>query len=211
MISVLIADDHPVVRIGLAQIIGEESDMRTDEVRSIPELRAYLAQRTPDVLLLDVSMPGGSGLEMVSEIARNHSSVAVLVVSALSEEAAGPGAIMAGAAGYLNKDIAPEELVRAIRTIADGKRYVSSELGAALAGYLQRAQAVAPHETLSARELTVLLKIAEGKSTSEIAEDLNLSPKTVSTFRARLLEKMHMSSTAELTRYVVEHKLAAKG
>ena len=208
MFRVLIADDHPLIRIGLVEVLRGEGDIAVDQVGSIPELLESIAQQVPDVLVLDLNMPGGNSMDAIPELRRMHPRLAILVLSIHPEQHAGVKAILAGANGYLNKGSAPEQLVSAVRQVATGNRYVSHALGAALAEYLFRGQSEKqPHETLSDREYTVLLKIAQGYTTAEIAEQLTLSPKTVGTYRARVLEKMGISTTAELTRYVVEKHL----
>jgi two-component system, NarL family, invasion response regulator UvrY len=205
---VLVADDHPILRKGLRQILSEEPDIEVDEVGTIPALREYMARAAPDVLVLDVNMPGGSGLEVLSEILKLYPRLPVLVLSVHPEEQAGVRAMLSGARGYLNKEAAPERLVEAVRRLKAGGRLVSAELAEAMADYLQRpAGQRLPHETLSERELAVFKLIARGQGPSEIAASLHLSPKTVSTYRSRILEKMGMSSNADLTRYLLEHGL----
>lgn len=208
MLRILIADDHPLIRIGLAEVLAEGTDTQVDQVGNVEELRKALAVRTPHVLILDLNMPGGNSLEAIPEFRKHYPKMGILVLSIHPEQQAGVKAILAGANGYLNKNSAPEELTTAVAEVAKGGRYVSAALGAALAEYLFRGQAGKEvHETLSDREFTVLLKIAEGYTTAEIAAMLNLSPKTIGTYRARVLEKMGISTTAELTRYVVEKGL----
>ena len=208
MLHILIADDHPLIRIGLAQVLTADGAL-VQQTGSIPELRDLLAKEVPDVLVLDLNMPGGNSLEAIPEFRKLYPKLAILVLSVHPEQQAGVKAIIAGASGYLNKVSAPEQLVTAVHQVAAGNRYISTTLGAALADYLfHRQTAKQPHETLSEREYTVLLKIAQGYTTAEIAEQLTLSPKTVGTYRARVLEKMGISTTAELTRYVVEKGLA---
>ena len=207
-LHVLIVDDHPLIRIGLAEVLNAEGDVEVAQAGSFEELKKAMEHLEPDVLVLDLNMPGGNSLDIIPDLRRVHPKVAILVLSIHPEEQAGVKAIMAGANGYLNKASAPDQLVNAVRHVATGSRYVSQSLGVALAEYLFRGQANRePHETLSAREYTVLLKIARGFTTAEIAGQLNLSPKTVGTYRARVLEKMVISTTAELTRYVVERGL----
>jgi DNA-binding NarL/FixJ family response regulator len=204
----LIADDHPFIRIGLAKVLREETGAEIDEAGSIPDLRGALEKQLPDVLILDLNLHTGNSLDVIPELRRLYPRLGILVLSVHPEEQAGIRAMLAGANGYLNKTSAPEQLVTAVLRVAEGKRYVSEELGSALAEYLIRGQAGRrPHETLSDREYTVLLKISEGMTTVEIAESLHLSPKTVGTYRARILEKMGIHTTAELTRYVVENGL----
>lgn len=209
VIHVLMADDHPIVRRGLKQILSEQPGMAVDEVGSFPALREYLTRRIPDVLVLDINMPGGNGIEMVGEINRHYSQLPVLVLSVHPEEQAGVRAILAGARGYVPKDAAPEKLAEAVKRLFARGRYISPRLSDALAEYVQTPRSsLRPHELLSSRELTVLLLIAAGNSTSQIATHLNISPKTVGTYRARLFEKLGMKSAADLTRYVMENRLA---
>jgi two-component system, NarL family, invasion response regulator UvrY len=208
LLRVVVADDHPLIRIGLAEVLTADRDIAVKQTASIAELREVLATEIPDVLVLDLNMPSGNSLDVIPELKRLHPKLAILVLSIHPEQLAGVKAILAGANGYLHKGSAPEQLLIAVRQVATGGRYVSHELGAALAEYLFRGQTDRlPHETLSEREYTVLVKIAEGYTTAEIAEQLNLSPKTVGTYRSRVLEKMGISTTAELTRYVVEKGL----
>jgi two-component system invasion response regulator UvrY len=208
MLRVLIADDHPLVRVGVAHILAERPDTAVRQVGSVAELRESLLKEAPDVLILDLNMPGGNGLDAIPEIRRTYPRLAILVLSVHPEAQAGVKAISAGAHGYLNKTAAPDQFIEAVLQVASGGRYVSPTLGAALAEDLFRGRSGRlPHEMLSGREYGVLLKIAEGLTTKEIAAELNLSPKTVGTYRARVLEKMALATTAELTRYVVENGL----
>jgi DNA-binding NarL/FixJ family response regulator len=208
LLRVLIADDHPLVRVGIVGILTERPGVEVQQVGSIPALREALAKTAPHVLILDLNMPGGVGLEEIPELRRLYPQMAILVLSVHPEHHAGVRAIMAGAHGFLNKTTTPEQLMEAVMLVAKGQRFVSRELGAALAEDVYRGrQGRQLHQTLSTREYAVLLKIAEGFTTVEIAEQLGLSPKTVGTYRARILEKMGVSTTAELTRYVVEKSL----
>ena len=207
-IHVLMADDHPIVRRGLRQVLEEQAGMKVDEVASFPALREYLSKRCPDVLLLDINMPGGNGLEMVGELKRNYPRLPVLVLSVHPEEQAGVRAMLSGAKGYQSKGTEPENLVEAVQRLHQGGWSVSPYLSEALAGYLQQNRSSRPpHHSLSGRELTVLTFIATGKTTPQIAAQMNLSPKTVGTYRARIIEKMGIRSTAELTRYAIENGL----
>ena len=202
------ADDHPIVRKGLEMILSEQLDFAVHGVGTFPELRAELMHQPPDVLLLDVNMPGGSGLEMIGEAKKLYPNLPVLVLSIYSEDQFGVRAILAGASGYLTKESAPDQMVNAIKALKNGKRFISPELAEALADYVQRPDGKKErHDTLSERELSVLKMIASGMSTGDIAKSLNLSPKTVSTYRSRILEKMRLHSNADLTRYVIDNKL----
>jgi DNA-binding NarL/FixJ family response regulator len=208
MLRVLIADDHPLIRIGLAKVLAQRPATEIEQAGTIPEFREALARSRPDVLVLDLNMPGGNTLEVIPELRRLYPKLGILVLSVHPEQQAGIKAILAGANGYLNKSSAPDQLLQAVDEVSKGGRYVSQTLGVALAEYLFRGRSGRqPHETLSDREYAVLLRIAKGYTTSEIAVQLNLSPKTVGTYRARVLEKMGISTTAELTRYVIEKGL----
>ena len=208
MLRVLIADSHPLMRVGVAQVLIKGTDAEVEQVGSIAELRDALVKRKPNVLVLELGMPRGNALETIEEIRRTHPEIGILVLSSKPEQHAGARAILAGAHGYLANDCPPQRLVAAVLDIASGGRHISSVLAASLARdafHLMPSQQ--PHQALSKREYTVLLKISKGLTTAGIAEQLHLSPKTVGTYRARLLEKMRMSTTAELTRYVLEKGL----
>lgn len=191
MVKILIADDHPVVRKGLREIIEETSDMKVaDEASNGQEVLAKVLKKDFDVVLLDISMPGRSGLDILKELKSQWPKLAVLVLSIHPEEQYAVQALKAGAAGYLTKKSAPDELVTALRKVSAGGKFVSSSLAEKLASALETGIDKPPHETLSAREYEVMRKIASGKTGTEIAKELFLSPKTISTYRARILEKM---------------------
>jgi DNA-binding NarL/FixJ family response regulator len=205
MIRVLIADDHPIVRKGLRQIVAGQPDLTVAAECGDGDEALRLVQTVPlDVAVLDIGMPGMSGLEVLSRLRANYSNLPVLILSAYPESELAMRVIKAGAAGYLNKEMAPEELVAAIRRVAAGRRYVSPEVAELLAGSLAAGDAP-PHASLSGREYQVLLAIASGRTVTEIAVDMDLSVKTVSTYRTRLLEKMDMRNNAELMHYAI-HK-----
>ncbi|MEP6573429.1 MAG: response regulator transcription factor [Gemmatimonadota bacterium] len=208
MVKILVADDHPVVRRGIREILTAEPDMIvTGEAADSHELSA-IARREPwDVLILDLNMPGGSGLDVLQNLKDSFPDRPVLVLSMHPEEQFAVRVLRAGAAGYVPKGSAPEELVLAVRKVASGGRYVSASLGERLAGRIGSGSQPL-HEQLSNREFAVLRRIASGQSVSEIANDLSLSVKTVSTYRARILQKMEMRHNGELTRYALEHNLA---
>jgi len=206
LIRILIADDHAIVRRGLREIIAEESDMRVvGEAVDGPDTLVKAAELEWDVLLLDLIMPGMHGIDVLARVRRSHPGLPVLVLSMCAEEEFGPRLMRAGAAGYLNKESAPEALIEAIRQVAGGGRYVSAHLAQLLARPRSGQQPL--HAQLSERELQVLCHIASGRTLSQIAELMGLSSKTVSTYRRRLLVKMRMKSNAELTRYAVDHHL----
>jgi len=209
MIRVIIADDHPVVRQGLKKIISETTDIVVEEeAGSGHEAIEKIRLDEFDVLLLDLAMPGITGLDTLTQIRKEKPRLPVLVLSVYPEEQYAVRALKAGASGYLSKSSAPDELVKAIRTIATGQKYITTSLSEKLVLYLQTpSEGRQPHEILSDREFGVLCLIAKGKTTGEIAKDLYLSPKTVSTYRARILDKMKMKNNAELMRYAIEKRL----
>ena len=208
MIHILIADDHTIVRKGLKQILAETSDMVVaDEANNGYEVMEKVRKNRYDVLLLDISMPGKSGLDILKELKAEKPKLPVLVLSMYPEEQYAVRVLRAGASGYLTKESAPDELVGAIRKVAQGKKYVSPSLAEKLAVDLETDASKPPHETLSDREYQVLCLIASGSTVGEVAEKLSLSAKTVSTYRARILEKMNMKNSAELTHYAIQNKL----
>lgn len=208
MIRILIADDHAVVRHGLKKILSEHSDMAVlGEAENGDEVLNQIRQKKWDIVILDMTMPGKSGFDILKDIRVERPSLPVLILSMLPEEQFAKRSIKAGAAGYLTKGSAPEELVRAIRKIYGGGKYISPTLAEQLAGDLNIQTEKPAHEALSDREFQVLLKLAEGKAITAIAGELSLSAKTITTYRSRILQKMGMRSNAELTRYVIEHHL----
>jgi DNA-binding NarL/FixJ family response regulator len=207
-LRVIIADDHAIVRRGLRQILEHESDITTvGEASTADDLLRHLDACPYDVLVLDISMPGRSGLDVLPEIRRRFPELAVLILSVHSEDQFAVRCLKLGAAGYLNKESAPEELVRAIRRVRSGRRYVRAGLEAQLEGLDEKPGSRAPHEALSAREAEVLLLIASGKTVGEVAALLELSVKTVSTYRTRVLGKMGMETNAQLTYYAIKNAL----
>lgn len=208
MIHVIIADDHPVVRQGLKRILAEETDMMlVAEAGTGQELMEKLRDAVCDVVLLDISMPGRDGLDTLSELRRQNPKLPVLVLSIYPEDQFGPRVLKSGAAGYMNKETACEQLVSAIRKVCSGGKYVSPALAEKIAADMSGDTQRAPHETLSHREYQVMRLLASGKTVSQIARELYLSQKTISTHRARLLEKMRMKTNAELTFYAVQNNL----
>jgi DNA-binding NarL/FixJ family response regulator len=209
-IRLLIADDHPIVRQGLRRIAGDHPGISVvAEAASADEALTRVGDTAVDVMLLDVSMPGPSFIDVLQEIRRQHSSIRVLVLSVHPEDQWAVRALRAGAAGYLTKDHSPEQLIEAIRKVYRGGKYVSAALAERLATGLETGSAIAPHESLSDREFEVMQALGEGLSVKDVAAGLKLSPKTVSTYRARILEKMQMESNADLVRYVNDHGLRA--
>jgi len=208
MIRLAIADDHPIVRQGLRRIASEGAEISVvGEASTAAELFRLLAGAAVDVVLLDVSMPGSTFVETLQDLREKHPSVKVLVLSVHPEDQWAVRALRGGAAGYLTKDHSPEQLVEAIRRVARGGKYVSEQLAEKLAGLVDNGRTRSPHERLSDREFEVLRALGSGMAVKDVAEQLHLSAKTVSTYRARLLEKMGLKSRADLVRYVVEHEL----
>ncbi len=210
MIKILIADDHSVVRAGLRQILSGVPDMTiVDEAGSAYEAIDKIRKNDYSVIVLDISMPGKSGLDALKEIKNEYPSLHVLMLSMYPEDQYAIRVLRSGASGYMTKDSAPEELVTAIRTVAAGRKYVSPPLAEKLAINLDEDTKKEPHEILSDREYQVLCMIASGKTASEIAEQLSLSVKTISTYRSRILEKMKLKNNAELTNYAIKNSLIA--
>lgn len=204
MIRILITDDHPVVRRGLRQILEDEERISLiDEAGDGKELFDKLKEQQYDVILLDISLPGRSGLDLIGQIKSIQQSVAVLMLSIHSEELYALQAIKAGASGYLTKSSAPEELVSAIYKVARGERYFSMVIAEKLAESLFSESKKSLYESLSSRELEVLNLFAVGKTVVQISSELSLSPKTISTYRERLLSKLKLKTTAELIRYAI--------
>jgi DNA-binding NarL/FixJ family response regulator len=208
MIRLLIADDHPVVREGLRRIVQEAPGMEVvGEVADGAELFAHLPRLPADIVLLDVSMGGLGFLETLQRLRAEHPTVAVLVLSVHPEDQYAVRALRAGASGYLTKDHSPDELAEAIRRVHRGHKYVSPQLAERLAADLTAGARDVRHEVLSDREYEVLCLLGSGRTVKETAGSLQLSPKTVSTYRTRVLEKMHASTNADLVRYAALHGL----
>lgn len=207
-IHVLIADDHAIVRQGLRQILSETDDLVVaGEADDGSEALALARQQQWDVFLLDISMPNRNGIDTLKQLKREFPRLPVLMLSMHAEDQYAVRAIQSGAAGYLTKQSAPEQLVTAIRQVAMGKKYISPTLAEKLAGVVAGGERL-PLEKLADRELEVLRLLAAGKTLTQIAEALNIAVATVSTYRARLLEKLQLGSTAELIRFGLEHGLA---
>jgi len=205
MIRVLIADDHAVVRRGLRQIIEEAPDIKvTGEASNGLEALRAMRENWFDVVVLDISMPGATGLEVLEHIRKMSPKPKALMLSMYPEKQFAVRALKAGASGYLTKDSAPEELLTAIREVANGRKFITRQLAEILADEISTGADKPAHERLSNRENQVLHLLAQGKGITEIAQELMLSPKTVSTYRARILEKLHLNNTAEIIRYAME-------
>jgi DNA-binding NarL/FixJ family response regulator len=210
MIRILVADDHAIVRRGLRQIVADESDMEVvGEAQTAQKILDLARQEEWDVIVLNISMPGRGGFEALKALKQTHSKRPVLVLSMYPEDQFAVRAFRAGAAGYMTNESAPEELVQAIRKVVRGGKYVSPSLAEKLAAELGEDAERPPHEALSEREYHVLCLLASGKTVTQIAAEMSLSVKTISTYRARLLEKMRMKTNAEVTRYAIEHRLVA--
>ena len=208
MIRVLLADDHAIVRTGLKEILAATGDIAvTDEAGNGHDVLAMVRSADYDVLVMDMSMPGRSGIELIKQVKSEKPKLRVLVLSMHSEEQYAVRALKAGASGYLTKDSAADELVAAIRRVAGGGAYVSPETAERLALDFGRPADALPHTLLSDREFQVFRLIVGGRSVSEIARDLALSVKTVSTHKTRIMEKMGLANQTELIQYAMRHKL----
>lgn len=208
MIVVLVIDDHPVVRIGLSTILGRQRDIAVQgEAGTGAEARKLVAEKPWDVVVLDLNLPDRSGLEVLRELKRERPKLPILILGDHPEEQFAVRALRAGAAGYVSKRAAAEELVDAVRRLAQGGRYVNPAIAEELIGSLAKVSDQAPHQRLSDREYQVLGLLASGRSVSQIAQEVKLSVKTISTYRTRILEKMEMRSNAELVQYVLKRGL----
>lgn len=210
MIRVLIADDHPIVRKGLRELVAGEPDMTVAaESGNGLEVLRLIASEPFDMVLLDISMPGISGLEILQRVRPAQPNLPILVLSGFPETELAVRTLRAGASGYLNKEMAPEELVAAIRLVNSGRKYVSPAVAELLASSVSRGGSPA-HDLLSDREYQVMILLAKGRTVSEIASEISLSVKTISTYRARILEKMDLKNNAELMLYAIRNNLAAR-
>ncbi|MDP3768328.1 MAG: response regulator transcription factor [Dehalococcoidia bacterium] len=209
MIRVLIADDHPVVREGLKRILGEQSDIAiVGEAATGDEVLGALRTTKPDVLLLDIGMPGTRFVDVLKQLKADHPRVAVLVLSVYPEDQFALRAFRAGARGYLTKDHAPRQLVTAIRHVHSGGRFITPTAAEGLLVELERGPDTVAHDLLSEQEHAVLRGLVAGKSVKTIGADMDLSPKTISTYRSRILKKLGLESNADLVRYAIQHGLA---
>ena len=208
MIRVLITDDHALIRRGLRQVLLEGLDAVTvGEAQNASEALDQVQKKAWDVVVMDITMPGRSGLDILRDIKLARPNLPVLILSMHPEDQFAVRALKSGAAGFIPKESAPEELIKAIRKVLAGGRYVTAALAEKMAFDLSTHSDKLAHETLSDREFQVLRMIASGKTVGQIAEDVSLSVKTVSTYRARILEKMRLQNNAELTHYAIKHQL----
>lgn len=211
MIEVILCDDHALIRRGIRDTLSDATDMRVvGEAGDYGELRALMREQRCDVLVLDIQLPGRSGLDVLHALKDEAAAVRVLVVSMHPEEQYAIRALRAGASGYVNKGGDPAELVQAVRTVAQGRKYVTPVIAQMLVDNLAAPPTDKPHERLSDREMQTLVMIASGKRLSDIAQDLSLSPKTVSVYRARVLEKLGLSNNSELTVYAIRNGLVGE-
>jgi two-component system, NarL family, invasion response regulator UvrY len=208
MIRLLIVDDHVMFREGLKQILAKQTDMQVmDEVGNGSDALKKIRDEEYDAVILDISMPGKSGWEILADLKNEKPELPVLILSMYPEDQFAVRMLKAGASGYLTKESAADELITAIRKVASGGRYVSSTLAERLAYILDAHSDKLPHQLLSNREFQVMCMLASGKTLKEIADELCLSEKTITTYRARILEKMQIRNNVELTHYVIQHKL----
>ncbi len=208
MIQVILCDDHAMIRRGIRDTLSEAADIQVvAEAGSYAEVRDAFRTHPCDVLVLDINLPGRGGLEVLASLRETDSPIKVLVVSMYPEDQYAIRCLKAGAQGYLNKAGDPADLITAVRTVAQGRKYVTANVAQMLVENLSAPQSTSLHASLSERELQTLLKIASGKRLSEIAEELMLSPKTVSVYRARVLEKLKLSNNSEMTVYAIRNGL----
>lgn len=208
MIKILIADDHPIVREGLKRIFARESHMDVvAEAQSGRDVLDKIEREELDIILLDINMPGPNWLEVLKELKSRKPKVPVIILSMHKEEEYIVRALKTGASGYLTKESVMDELIQAVRKVSQGGKYVSAIAAEKLIDYLDTDSEVPLHRALSDREYEVMCLLASGKKTREIAEELFLSPNTVSTYRARIFEKMNMNSVAEIVQYAVKNNL----
>jgi len=208
VIKVILCDDHAMVRRGIKDTLADAADIEVvGESGTYSEVRELIRKTPCDVLILDLNLPGRGGLEVLASIREDNLPIRVLIVSMFAEDQYAIRCLRAGADGYLNKAGDPDELIPAVRSLAKGRKYVTPEISEMLVDNLASPNTESLHAALSERELQTLLKIASGKRLSDIAEELMLSPKTVSVYRARLLEKLKLSNNAELAVYAIRNQL----
>lgn len=208
MIRIALIDDHAMVRAGLRQFFADEADFQVvAEAASGDEAVEIVRRGDVDVVVLDISMPGHSGVDALAAIRARAPTLPVLILSGFAEEHYASTLLRQGASGYLNKDCDPEEIIKAIRTVARGRKYITATMAERLAEGLASPADRPAHETLSERELQVFLRLASGETIGHIADSMSLSVKTVSTYRSRVMEKMSLASNSDLTYYAVKHGL----
>jgi two-component system, NarL family, invasion response regulator UvrY len=208
VIKIIIADDHAIVRHGLKQIIADQPDMQViGEAENAGEALRLIQMKDAHVIVLDITMPGKSGLDLLPEIKQLRPMIKILILSMHAEEQFAVRALKSGASGYITKQSAPTELIKAIRKVQSGGKYISQSIAEQLAFFVSDDNAAPLHERLSDREFQVLRMIGAGKTLREIADELIISEKTVGTYRLRILEKMQMTRNAELIRYAVQNNL----
>ncbi len=208
MINIFIADDHPLVRKGIKEILEEEIDLKVIGEAAYPhEVLEGIKRTNPDILVTDLSMPGRSGVDLISDLKQLFPSLPVLVLTMHPEERFAVRVLKAGAFGYLTKDTKPEEIVKAVRQICNGRKYITPSIAETLVTEINRDFNKPPHEALSNREFQIMRLISSGIKVSEIAEKLSLSIRTVNTYRSRILKKMNMKTNSELILYAVENHL----
>jgi len=202
MIKILIVDDHAIVRDGLNHLLQAEQDMRVAGMAAdAPSAIRFLSENQVDVIILDINMPGKSGLDLIKDLKQMQPSIRILILSMYPEDRFAMRAVIAGASGYLTKEMASEEIVTAIRTINGGRNYITTSLADKIADELQHPGAKVPHDLLSDREFEVFCMLASGKPVVEIATALSISESTVSTYRTRILQKMNLKSNSDLMHY----------
>lgn len=209
MINILIADDHAIVRRGLRQILSDEKDIQVEEAEGACDVLRLARSRGWDAIVLDLDLPGKSGMEVLKELRQEYPRLPVLILSMHPEDQFAIRTLKAGAAGYMTKASAPDELVSALRRIVRGGKYISEAVAEKLLFDLDKGADRPPHERLSDREFQVMRLIASGRTVSEIADELNLSVPTISTYRTRIMEKMTMRTNAELTHYAIQRGLVS--
>lgn len=208
MINVLVVDDHSIIRKGIHLLLQDTPDLRvTGEAESGMEALKLVRENHYDVVLLDINMPGEHGIDVLKKLKASHTDLPVVILSMYSEQEYAMRSLKAGASAYLNKQSALTDLVAAIRQVASGKRFISADLALQLAENLLQPQHEHPHQALSHREYQTLCLIASGKKLSEMAEIMSLSAKTVSVYRARMMDKMHFRTNAEMIHYAITHNL----
>jgi DNA-binding NarL/FixJ family response regulator len=208
MIKILLVDDHTIVRKGIRQLLDDISDIQVaGEAKNAEEMFNMLNERDYNIVVLDISLPGRSGVDALKQLKTIKPNLPVLILSMHPESQYALRVMKSGASGYLTKESAPEELINAIRKINKGKKYISANLAEELANFLNGSSSKLPHHKLTDREYEVMIKIAEGKSLTDIANHLSLSVKTISTYRSRILSKMNLSSNSALIKYAMENEL----